>query len=248
MLPTSRKDAIDSGSLFYFSSVSCRHGHLDNRYVSTGECVVCVSLREKNRRAAAPDAYRAKSNARYAENPTYREKVKTRARENYRANPEPVRRRVAQWKLNNRAHCNDLSRQAYPRHKETISTKMRLRYFSDVPAAKRKTMAWREANPDIFKAVAQNTRAKRRAAVGQHTGQELRDLFIQQGGRCAYFSFCGNDIHTIRHADHIIPLSKGGTNWISNIQLCCPSCNYLKGSKDPLVFAKLIGIIKTVGD
>ena len=57
--------------------------------------------------------------------------------------------------------------------------------------------------------------------------QETRmSVYNQSEGRCVY---CGRfipfDEMTI---DHIVPLSKGGTNYEKNLQCCCKECNLMK--------------------
>jgi HNH endonuclease len=48
----------------------------------------------------------------------------------------------------------------------------------------------------------------------------------RDGGRCRQ---CGST-HEL-HFDHVIPLSRGGTNSVANIQLLCGVCNRAKGAK-----------------
>jgi len=60
-----------------------------------------------------------------------------------------------------------------------------------------------------------------------------------QGYRCAY---CRADLRkTTKHADHITPLSAGGSDDKSNIQMTCKSCNLSKGARDPIEYAQLQG-------
>jgi 5-methylcytosine-specific restriction endonuclease McrA len=80
--------------------------------------------------------------------------------------------------------------------------------------------------------------ARKKAADGHHTGTEIKALFKRQGGKCAY---CRVMLKPGYHADHIIPISKGGSNWISNIQLTCSDCNHRKWAKDPITWARQIG-------
>ena len=75
------------------------------------------------------------------------------------------------------------------------------------------------------------------------TGEERRELYERQGGKCAY---CGNDfpIYQLEN-DHIVPIFKGGVNTKANIALACRSCNARKGVKPVEVFIGVSeGIIK----
>ena len=45
------------------------------------------------------------------------------------------------------------------------------------------------------------------------------------------------------HIDHIVPLSRGGTNDFGNLQLLCPACNLNKHAKDPVKFMQSKGYL-----
>ena len=82
----------------------------------------------------------------------------------------------------------------------------------------------------------------RRTAPGQHSDRDLRRLFHHQRGCCPY---CQADLNeTGYQRDHIIPLVKGGTDFIGNIQLTCPGCNRRKWDKLPIVFRLEIGAVQ----
>jgi len=73
-----------------------------------------------------------------------------------------------------------------------------------------------------------NKRAKRRGAEGKHSAEDIARIWNEQEGLCA---ICGMPLDGTEHVDHIIPLSRGGSNWPDNIQLLCPPCNMTKGAK-----------------
>lgn len=72
--------------------------------------------------------------------------------------------------------------------------------------------------------------AREKNAEGFHTPSCIRMLMHKQNGMCAR---CGCDIQRRYHIDHIIPLVRGGSNWPTNLQLLCPTCNMSKGSRMP---------------
>lgn len=61
----------------------------------------------------------------------------------------------------------------------------------------------------------------------------IQKMMAAQKGLC---NACGADIRVRRHLDHIVPLVKGGTHDLSNLQLLCVSCNCSKGAKDNVDF------------
>ena len=65
-----------------------------------------------------------------------------------------------------------------------------------------------------------------RALYGYHTEQEWQAKLAEFGGRCAH---CGSTENISR--DHIVPLARGGTDLIENIQPLCLPCNGRKGAK-----------------
>ncbi len=71
-------------------------------------------------------------------------------------------------------------------------------------------------------------RAKKYKVEGFFTVMTIKNLYVKQRGKCA---ICENYLCGKFEADHILPLSKGGSNKPSNIQLVCPKCNKEKGCK-----------------
>ena len=66
----------------------------------------------------------------------------------------------------------------------------------------------------------------RGAAGPYHNNSEWEKLLRRHNGKCAY---CGE--RPAEHKDHIIPISKGGTDAIGNILPACRECNLSKGNK-----------------
>ena len=78
-------------------------------------------------------------------------------------------------------------------------------------------------------------RLRRRAlendAPGTCTADQLRARLTLFGWTCW---MCRAPYEAI---DHVIPLSKGGTNWPANLRPACKSCNNRKGAKDWRLFS-----------
>ena len=99
--------------------------------------------------------------------------------------------------------------------------------------------AYRAANPEKMAENWRNRRARKRSAEGSHTSADIRAIFLAQRGLCAN---CETKLFKSGkqkyHVDHIMPLSRGGSNWPSNLQCLCPACNLSKNAKDPIKWAQ----------
>jgi len=100
--------------------------------------------------------------------------------------------------------------------------------------------AWNKAHPEETSAHCANRRARIKGSEGKHTALEIGRLLARQKCRCAV---CRKSIEDGYHKDHIVPLARGGSNCIRNIQLLCPTCNCKKGSKHPIKFMQEMGYL-----
>lgn len=74
-----------------------------------------------------------------------------------------------------------------------------------------------------------NYKARKLKAEGYHTKEDIQKLLIKQNHLC---NECKINL-TEYDVDHIIPLSRGGSNGPDNLQLLCPPCNGSKNDKTP---------------
>lgn len=88
---------------------------------------------------------------------------------------------------------------------------------------------WNDSNREKRRFWNRLRRMRRVNAVGVHTLGEWDNLKAQYNWTCPSCKKSEPDI--ILTEDHIIPLIKGGSNNISNIQPLCRSCNSRKNTK-----------------
>ena len=166
-------------------------------------------------------------------------------------------------RLRSKAWCDEHAdevrirlKKLYEDTKEKAQADSRVRYEGNKQAYIDRAKAWKLRNPDKVKAqsasyLAKNLdkhrakEAKRRTqkmgtACEHHTAADVRSILASQGFKCAY---CKKGIRKHFHADHITPLSKGGSNAKHNIQVLCPKCNLSKGAQHPIEFARKIGLL-----
>jgi 5-methylcytosine-specific restriction endonuclease McrA len=181
--------------------------------------------RAKNRAWAAANAERNREAARsyYAAN---KDKVVAYRR----ANADAIR----EWKRADRARKRqekeERERQWREDHPQEYEAQLRGREERQKERISRKNRLWRINNREASRAKDTRRRIRKMKAEGNHTGDDIKRQYKAQKGRCYY---CGVKVGQDYHVDHVIPLSRGGSNGPENIVISCPFCNQSKKDKMP---------------
>ena len=138
--------------------------------------------------------------------------------ERYYKNQERYRAKHREWVLANPHRVLLLGRKWYVRNKDVVSQRRRDSYHAD-------PMRILVRNADY--------RARREGADGFYTTEDILRIYRDQKGCCYY---CGRFFGGVFTIDHKIPLSRGGSNWPSNLCCACRSCNSSKNNRTPEEF------------
>lgn len=129
--------------------------------------------------------------------------------------------RRASWHkgaASNPEHTRARRRKSYYKTNAKVKTSEWAKRNRDkVNATKRKTY---QNDPTNSRACANRRRSLERSMAGRHTHKEWLALLEMYGYRCAR-CYSPNNLQL----DHIVPVSKGGTDFISNIVPLCIKCN-----------------------
>ena len=88
---------------------------------------------------------------------------------------------------------------------------------------------YRKLHPDKNASYSANYRAITKSNGGKITDQDIQECLEYFNYECAY---SGVPLTNEYQIDHVVPISKGGTNDIHNVVPCLPVINLRKSSKD----------------
>lgn len=157
------------------------------------------------------------------------------------ANPDKVKEAKAKWNKEHPEKARERSKAYYQLHKHKMleiakawakvnpeKCKEYSKTYRDSTKEEKLAyvQAWRMANPGKVAQYCTNRRAAQEGADGQFTSEEFTALKNFYGNICLA---CKKPAKLT--ADHVMPLSKGGSNSIDNIQPLCGPCNSSKGTK-----------------
>lgn len=123
--------------------------------------------------------------------------------------------------------CKECARQTAREHHQANREK-----HTEQMREYKKTLAGKSA----FKAARARIRAKKLDADGIILAEDVFTQYERQEGKCFY---CGKIVGLEFHLDHKIPLSRGGSNNLSNVVITCAWCNLHKRTKLPHEWANM---------
>ena len=147
-------------------------------------------------------------------------------------NKETILVSSKKYRQDNQESIKDRNAKYYQKNKKRIRKQAQKHTASHTEENRARAANWYKENPEQGKAnakVARHTRKARIAKVGgRFTKEDIQTMYASQGARCYY---CSVNIEEAYHIEHMVPISKGGSNWIDNICLACVPCNRTKGVK-----------------
>jgi 5-methylcytosine-specific restriction endonuclease McrA len=157
----------------------------------------------------------------------------------YNARPERIEHRRAWERQNNQRPEVKARVRAYMRRpdvNERVKERERQRWANDEKLREYKRtylrQRYRENTEHKRKQIAYSMRAiharraRKQSQGGSYSAQDWRDLCAKYGHVCLC---CGRAVRLT--PDHVVPIAKGGSNDISNLQPLCLPCNLRKATK-----------------
>lgn len=163
---------------------------------------------------------------------------KERRAEYQRAYREANRERIAEYQRAyreaNRDRLRAYDRARYPARRENVLEYLRAYYEANKEKFRTAGHKWKLTNKErrvaLDRAAVERRRARNLGAEGTYTAADVQAQYERQKGRCYW---CGVRVGDTYHVDHVVPLSRGGSNWPENLVVACPTCNMSKGAKLP---------------
>ena len=139
--------------------------------------------------------------------------------------PEKNREHQRKWREANRDKLNSSVAAWALLNKDRIKDANAARYQRDRDRIRARISAYTKANPEGSRARMHKRRAAKTQAGGAYTSAQWMTLCNKYGNVC----LCCEKSAQLT-PDHVIPIAKGGTSNIDNIQPLCMPCNAKKST------------------
>ena len=245
------KQARGTSAKYYWSGVACKNGHVGLRYAAGRRCVQCSKEQASADFINRREYYREKSKRWYSDKERARKKtaawraknkeqnLKT-ARKWREENKDKVRAYTRKSFAKNKDKCYAANRRWYVRNQKEQQRIAREKRAESVEKYREYSRAYNANNRPLIAVHSRNRRARQLLAGGTHTARDVAAIFALQNERCAY---CRVSLSAKYHVDHIMPISRGGSNGRANLQILCAPCNQSKSARDPIEFMQERGML-----
>jgi 5-methylcytosine-specific restriction endonuclease McrA len=163
--------------------------------------------------------------------------------------PLPCPKGHAAWRYLKGNMCRQCGLEYTPKWRaknpEKVRESGRRAWVNNKDGRKKSYQKYQQANHHKTAFWARKRRALIRKAGGSHTLDEIKEIFEIQKKKCAYFWRCGKRFKCVEEAevDHIVPISRGGTDDRRNLQILCYTCNRQKWATDQIDFMQSQGAL-----
>ena len=202
----------------YFAFQNKSKGMLKNN------CKICDKEYRKNNKERIKESKRI-----YAER--NKEKIKEYFKEYYKNNKDKIKKSTKEYQENNREKVRKYKKEYRSRDKTKNMMKEYLKEYQKNNKDKLNEYfkEYQKNNKDKMIFYSSQRRALRAGNGGNYTPEQRKEMLEYFDYKCAYTGEC---IRNNLHIDHIIPVTKGGSNYIYNLVPSTPSANMSKGNKD----------------
>jgi len=171
--------------------------------VHKSKCKKCYNTNQRIKRVKTPKKLKYKNDEERRAAARYRSKIW------YKNNKDKARRRISEWQ-----------------HSEQGKIK-REQWFEE----------WKLKNPLKWRLKKKRDKSIRRSREVGIPSLDLSSIVFLESYNLLNFKsnqflceYCLCEVGCDYHIDHIVPISKGGTNELVNLAISCPKCNLSKGS------------------
>lgn len=141
------------------------------------------------------------------------------------------------WLAENKEHAKAFEKAYLSRSdvKARRAKNARLRRYKNPEKDKAQLKKWRKQNHDYVIQRNKEYRARSYNAAGSASREQIKARVDFFGGICVYCK-----VKAYECIDHRIPLSRGGSNWPSNLVPACLKCNSSKRDRTPAEFKRYL--------
>lgn len=155
---------------------------------------------------------------------THVEQVRQTQKTYHQEHKDEIAKKQQEYLQHHVEERSEYNHQYHITHYDIILRNHRLYYLRHKEEDDAKHSLYQKEHPEISQVGHEQYRARLFNSEGSFTVDEFRQKCLEYNNSCAY---CKQECESLT-VDHVIPLSKGGSNYISNIVPACLSCNSKK--------------------